>query len=103
MKNPDYERIKVQIDHLEEKIDNLEVWEYQDEVYELEEKVNLLLQECFEKEFDYINKLAKRIARIKKANDFYDPEAELDRMFPNRYDDDFDEDSMSYDSFFGGD
>lgn len=33
----------------------------------------------------------------------FDPEAELDNMFPNRHDDDFDEDSMSYDSVFGGD
>lgn len=33
----------------------------------------------------------------------FDPEAELDAMFPNRHDDDFDDDSMSYDSVFGGD
>lgn len=27
----------------------------------------------------------------------------LDMMFPDRHDEDFDEDSMSYDSVFGGD
>ena len=92
MENPDYKRFKAQIDQLEEKIDGLEVWEYQDEVYTLEEKVNSLLQDCFEDEFDACKKLAERIDRIKKENDFYDPEAELDRMFPNRHEDDFDED-----------
>ena len=41
--------------------------------------------------------------QIKKENDFYDKETELDYMFPDRHDSDFDEDSMSYDSVFGGD
>ena len=49
------------------------------------------------------DKLSKRIKQIKKENDFYDEDAELDRMFPDRHDPDFDEDSMSYDSVFGGD
>ena len=44
-----------------------------------------------------------QILGIKKDNDFYDPEENLDMMFPDRYDDDFDEDSMSYDSAFGDD
>ena len=50
-----------------------------------------------------MSKAEKIIARIKKDNDFYDPEENLDMMFPDRYDDDFDEDSMSYDSAFGDD
>jgi hypothetical protein len=44
-----------------------------------------------------------RIKDLKGKNDFYDEDAELDIMFPNRHDDDFDEDSMSYDSVFGKD
>lgn len=50
-----------------------------------------------------IKKLQKQIKSFKKEWDFYDPDAELDSMFPNRYDDDFDEDSMSFDSVFGDD
>lgn len=33
----------------------------------------------------------------------WNPDAELNRMFPDRGDDDFDEESMSYDSVFGSD
>ncbi|MCB9426629.1 MAG: hypothetical protein H6584_06330 [Flavobacteriales bacterium] len=47
--------------------------------------------------------IIKEIQRIKREHDFFDSEAELDMMFPERHDDDFDEDSMSYDSLFGGD
>ena len=50
-----------------------------------------------------VEKLEKKINKIKKDFDFYDSEAELDMMFPNRYDEGFDEDSMSYDSVFGDD
>ena len=50
-----------------------------------------------------LQRLQKKVTQIKRDNDFYDQEAELDMMFPNRHDDDFDEDSMSYDSVFGGD
>lgn len=52
-------------------------------------------------EYQLYNKIIKEIEHIKKEYNFYDPEAELDWMFPNRYDDDFDEDSMSWDSVFG--
>ena len=43
------------------------------------------------------------IKNLKGENDFYDEEAELDNMSPDRHDEDFDEDSMSYDSVFGSD
>ena len=103
MDNTEYSKLRKQLDKLEEKIDNLEVWEFEDEAYELEEKVNSRMQETYGKEFDSYKKLSNRINRIKKENDFYDPEVELDRMFPDRHDEDFDEDSMSYDSVFGDD
>lgn len=54
--------------------------------------------------------IAKRaeIFKIQEENGFvnvdafggYDEDAELDRMFPNRHDDDFDEDEMSGESFY---
>jgi len=30
-----------------------------------------------------------KIKELKKENDFYDAEVKLDRMFPNKHDDDF--------------
>jgi len=43
------------------------------------------------------------IDAMEQANADYDEDAELDMMFPNRHDENFDEDSMSYDSVFGDD
>lgn len=47
--------------------------------------------------------ILKLIKQVKIDYDFYDEEAELDMMFPNRHDENFDDDSMSYDSVFGKD
>jgi hypothetical protein len=52
---------------------------------------------------DALEKLVIKIKKFIKKSQPFDPEEELDRMFPNRHDEDFDEDSMSYDSVFGGD
>ena len=49
------------------------------------------------------NQLLKEIKDFKEYFDFYDADGELDMLFPDRHDDDFDEDSMSYDSVFGDD
>ena len=54
-------------------------------------------------ELDKLEKLIKKIEKFVKNSQEFDPEEELDRMFPDRHDDDFDEDSMSYDSVFGCD
>ncbi len=73
-------------------------------VYELEEKIQNAYNEVYEeKEIDQLNKLNKQIKAFKREYNFYDPEVELDRMFPDRHDEDFDEDSMSWDSVFGDD
>jgi hypothetical protein len=73
------------------------------EVYELEEKISEFLGYAEGSNFSQLKKLQQRLMQLKSENDFYDEDAELDNMFPNRHDDDFDEDSMSYDSVFGGD
>lgn len=73
------------------------------EVYSIEDEILDYIHNTEEIEFTQFAKLQERINNIKRENDFYDEEANLDMMFPNRYDDDFDEDSMSYDSVFGGD
>ena len=46
-------------------------------------------------------RIRKLIDQVKEEYEFFDPAAELDNMFPNRHDDDFDEDeAMSISSFF---
>ena len=73
-----------------------------DLVYALEEEIQDACQEAFEdQEHLELKKLLERVGEFKKENDFYDADAELDRMFPDRHDDDFDEDQMSWDSVFG--
>lgn len=70
------------------------------------------LQENLEREIDMIpddrdssnyRKVLKELKAMKREFDFYDQEGELDMMFPDRHDDDLDEDSMNYDSVFGDD
>lgn len=73
------------------------------EVYKLESEIENYLNIVEGVQLSQLEKLKKRILHIKQKNDFYDAEGELDMMFPNRHDDDFDEDSMSYDSVFGED
>jgi hypothetical protein len=73
------------------------------EVYELESEIDNYFDVVEGAQFSQLEKLRKRILYIKQENNFYDAEDELDMMFPNRHADDFDEDSMSYDSVFGED
>lgn len=98
-------KLKVRLNELNEQIDDIDINinELEDIVYQLEEDVNHAMRCCNQNEIDSYNKLLKEIKKIKNENDFYDADAELDRMFPNRHDDDFDEDAISYDSVFGDD
>ena len=50
-----------------------------------------------------ISDLKKAVRKVKIERFIYDEEIELDLIFPDRHDPDFDEDSMSYDSVFGDD
>ena len=52
---------------------------------------------------DVLYKLLDRIKNIKEEFDFYDEEAELNMMFPDRDDEDFDEDNISWGNVFGED
>ena len=76
--------------------DNFEV---EDELYELEQSVTESLDYTYDEENNLIKSLLKKIKAAKQEFDFYDEEAELDNMFPNRHD----EDNMSFDSIFGDD
>jgi phage shock protein A len=103
MENSVLAKLKMKISELEEEIDELDTEELVERVNNLEEEINYSIETCRESEINSFNKLLKRINIIKKNNDFYDEDAELDRMFPDRQDEDFDEDSTSYDSVFGKD
>lgn len=103
MKNPELEDLEIRLNEIEEQLEEIDVNDLEEKVYQLEDEINLQKQSCSEDEFEVFEKLSKRIDQIKKENDFYDEESVLDYMFPDRHDSDFDEDSMSYDSVFGED
>jgi hypothetical protein len=78
-------------------------FEVEEQLYDLEEQATDSLGFTYDREHAMIEQLLKKIKSAKLEYDLYDEEAELDNMFPDRHDDDFDEDSMSHDSVFGED
>jgi hypothetical protein len=75
-------------------------------IFDLEEKVQMAMDESMDHnlfEFNSLKKLIKDIKYFKEEYEFFDAEAELNSMFPNRGDDDFDDESTSYESVFGDD
>lgn len=73
-------------------------------VYDFEVELQEAYSEGYEENVVYqLEKLQKQVKVYKRENGFYDEETELDRMFPDRHEEDFDEDSMSWDSVFGDD
>ncbi len=80
--------------------DNFEV---EQEVFDLEQQVKEELEINYwnEQEQQLFKELLKNINSLKKEFDFYDEETELDNMFLDRHDADFDEDSISPNSVFG--
>jgi hypothetical protein len=78
-------------------------YEVEQDVIELEQEVKEALEYTSGKEYQKLSVHSIKINRMKKEFDFYDKEAELDIMFPDRHDEDFDEESMSYNSVFGED
>ncbi len=103
MKNKEFEILNKEFIAIENEADDIEFDELEDRVFKFEEKLIESLDSCFEEDLKSFQGLMKKLNRLKKDNDFYDAEGELDRMFPNRNDENFDEDSMSYDSVFGDD
>ena len=98
----DIELLKVRFSKIEESFENGE--EDHQLVFDLEEKLQRVEEEVYEDEdTEQLHKLKKQIKAFKREYEFYDAEAELDRMFPDRHDEDFDEDQMSWDSVFGDD
>jgi seryl-tRNA synthetase len=96
-----FEHLKERLEHYHKELENGN-YDVEQEVVDLESEIQDEITYCIdEKKGSKYHKLLKKIKSIKREYDFYDAERELDRMFPNRHDDDFDEDTMSYDSVFG--
>lgn len=94
--------LKARFEQIKEAIENGD--DDEQIVYDFETK----LQEAYgygfeENEVYQLEKLQKQVKAYKRQNGFYDEETELDRMFPDRHEEGFDEDSMSWDSVFGDD
>ncbi|WP_294287231.1 hypothetical protein [uncultured Chryseobacterium sp.] len=93
MKN--WEFYKEELDKLREELENGN-YDAEQAVNELHEKIEIALEQSFDKgDKSFYEELIKEIEAMKKEFDFYDSEGELDMMFPNRADDDFDDDSMN--------
>lgn len=94
----------------EKKIEKIKV---QIEEFEFEKEGLIQRDDFSEKNDKEIYKIEQKIKKFKEEmGDIYEEnigyrspeeldEDMLDMMFPDRHDDDFDEDSMSYDSVFG--
>ncbi len=80
--------------------DKLSHEELEKEIFAIENEVDLLDSQNYEDNYNYeevtsaISDLRKAIRKTKIDRFMYDEEVELDLMFPNRHDEDFDEDSM---------
>lgn len=86
---------KEQLDKLREELENGN-YDAEQAVNDLQEKIEIALEESFSNgDKSSYEELIKEIEAMKKEFDFYDREGELDMMFPNRYDDDFDDESMN--------
>lgn len=97
-----YKEYKAELDKLRLDLENDN--DVKSEVIYIENQIKADLENLTYKDDDqpYLE-LLQEIGRMKREFDFYDEEGELDMMFPDRHDEDFDEDSMSYDSVFGDD
>ena len=98
-----WQEYKDELDKYREELENGN-YDVEQNVVDLEMKIEEEIEIALgHKDSVHFTKLLKELKSLKKEFDFYDEEGELDMMFPDRHDDDFDEDSMSYDSVFGDD
>lgn len=98
-----WEEYREELEKYREELEN-DNFEVEQDVLDLEEKIERAIDGYDEERSEgQYSKLLKELKSLKREFDFYDQEGELDMMFPNRHDEDFDEDSMSYDSVFGDD
>lgn len=93
--------LKIRFSEIEELFENGEEDDHQ-LIFDLEEKMQEVDLDFYEDEVaEQFYDLKKQIKVFKREYEFYDSEAELDRMFPDLHDENFDEDQMSWNSVFG--
>lgn len=92
-----------ELDRFREELEN-ENYDVEQDVLDLEMQLNDEIERLYaEEDSEPYEKVLRELKALKEEFNFYDAEGELDMMFPNRHDDDFDEDSMSASSFYGDD
>ena len=92
-----------ELDRFREEQEN-ENYDIEQDVLDLEMQLNEEIQLRYDaEEAAPYEKVLRELKTLKEEFNFYDEEGELVVMFPDRHDDDFDEDSMSASSFFGDD
>ena len=92
-----------ELDRFREELEN-ENYDVEQDVLDLEMQLNEEIQLRYDaEEAAPYEKVLRELKTLKEEFNFYDEEGELVMMFPDRHDDDFDEDRMSASSFFGDD
>lgn len=81
----DLKRCEIRFEKLDEiDIDKIDINDFQDMVWELEEDVQSGIDFSVDpSEKKGFKKLIQKIMRLKQDNDFYDPDTESNNMFPN--------------------
>jgi len=100
MEEEEYDALKQRVEDLYQAVDDsiIDDEEATKQYYAIEEEIEALELNNYN-DFD-LSVIKKRMKAINAKLDLYDQERELDMMFPNRHDNDFDEDEMSGESFF---
>ena len=92
-----------ELDRFREELEN-ENYDVEQDVLDLEMQLNEEIQLRYDaEEAAPYEKVLRELKTLKEEFNFYDEEGELVMMFPDRHDDDFDEDRMSASSFYGDD
>ena len=95
MRNTALENLKIRLDELEEQLSEFDENELAGIVSVLEAEIETQREfETNEGRFSFYGGLLIRIQNLKHEFDFFDKETELDNIYPDRHDPDFDEDSM---------
>ena len=92
-----------ELDRFREELEN-ENYDVEQDVLDLELQLNDEIERLYaEEDSEPYEKVLRELKALKEEFNFYDAEGERDMLYPNRHDEDFDEDSMSASSFYGDD
>jgi hypothetical protein len=89
-----YNRINEKYLKILEELDN-ENYEVDQEIFDLEDEIKEALEYTTDEEYENLLELVDELKSTKREYGFYVEEDELDNMFPNRHDEDFDQDDIN--------